>query len=83
MSSTPTRERRSYSPCAIQNYCFDIPGELANRRIALRSPLTHISRLPLHLPENNRVASVPSHSDTGPAHAKAAKLGIKLVPATA
>jgi hypothetical protein len=26
MSSTPTRERRSYSPCAIQNYCFDIPG---------------------------------------------------------
>jgi hypothetical protein len=46
-------------------------GESASQRIALSSPLTHTPP-PLHSPENNHVASVPSHSNTRPAQAKAA-----------
>jgi len=41
-------------------------------RLPVISPLTHTSPPPLHAPENNHVASVPSHSNTRPAHPKAA-----------
>ena len=37
-----------------------------------RLTLTHTSLPPLHSPENNHVASVPSHSNTRLAHPKAA-----------